>query len=76
MKWVCYCFLEAKSAILQLYYGESKFDEMMVVTVFVLDQQVQFGFYSASSLKQQFAGTHVAPHNQIIHLCYIVCHIL
>jgi hypothetical protein len=28
---------------------------------FVLDQHVKLDFYSASSLKQQFAGRHVAP---------------
>ena len=33
---------------------------------FVLDQDVEFYFYSASSLKQQSAGKHVAP------LCHII----
>jgi hypothetical protein len=28
---------------------------------FVLDQHAELDFYSASSLKQQFAGRHVAP---------------
>jgi hypothetical protein len=28
---------------------------------FVLDQHAELDFYSASSLKQQSAGTHVAP---------------
>ena len=33
---------------------------------FVLDQYVEFDFYSASSLKQQSVGRHVAPLGQII----------
>ena len=33
---------------------------------FVLDQHAELGFYSASSLKQQSAGRHVAPLGQII----------
>ena len=30
---------------------------------FVLDQHAELDFYSASSLKQQFTGRHVAPHS-------------
>ena len=33
---------------------------------FVLDQHAEFEFYSASSLKQQYAGRHVAPLGHII----------
>jgi hypothetical protein len=33
---------------------------------FVLDQHAEFDFYSTSSLKQQFAGRHVAPLGHII----------
>jgi len=33
---------------------------------FVLDQQALLEFYSASSLKQQFIGRHVAPLGHII----------
>ena len=33
---------------------------------FVLDQHVELYFYSASSLKQQSAGTHIAPLGHII----------
>jgi len=33
---------------------------------FVLDQHAEFDFYSASSLKQQSAGRHVAPLRHII----------
>ena len=33
---------------------------------FVLDQHAEFDFYSASSLKQQSAGRHVAPPGHII----------
>ena len=55
--------VNANSAIFQLYYGEKKLifarddDELR----FVLDQQAELDFYSASSLKQQCAGRHVAP---------------
>ena len=45
----------ANSAIFQLYHGENKliFNEVH----FVLDQHAELDFYSASSLKQQPAGT-------------------
>jgi hypothetical protein len=33
---------------------------------FVLEQHAELDFYSASSLKQQFAGRHVAPFGHII----------
>ena len=33
---------------------------------FVLDQQIELDFFSASSLKQQSAGSHVAPLGHII----------
>jgi hypothetical protein len=33
---------------------------------FVLDQHAELDFYSASSLKQQFAGRYVAPPGHII----------
>jgi hypothetical protein len=33
---------------------------------FVLDQQAELDLYSASSLKQQFAGKYVAPLEHII----------
>jgi hypothetical protein len=33
---------------------------------FVLDQHAELDFYSASSLKQQFKGRHVAPLGHII----------
>jgi hypothetical protein len=46
----------ANSAIFQLYHGENKliFNEMMM-------KSAELDFYSASSLKQQSAGRHVAP---------------
>ena len=36
------------------------------VVRFVLDQYAELDLYSASSLKQQFAGRHVAPLEHII----------
>ena len=33
---------------------------------FVPDQHAELDMYSASSLKQQFVGRHVAPHGHII----------
>ena len=55
---------KANSAIFQLYHGETKliFNEIR----FVLDQHAELKFYSASSLKQQSAGRHVAPLGHII----------
>ena len=32
----------------------------------VLDQHIEFDFFSASSLKEQSTGRHVAPHGHII----------
>ena len=60
--------LNTHSAILQLYHGENKliFNEMMMRSSDVLDQHAELDFYSASSLKQQFAGRHVAPLGNII----------
>ena len=49
----------ANSAIFQQYHGN---DEVR----FVLDQQAELDFYSASSLKQQSADKHVAPLGHII----------
>ena len=49
-------------AIFQLYHGENslifKCDDDDGVR-FVLDQHAELDFYSASSLKQQFAGKHI-----------------
>jgi hypothetical protein len=49
----------------QLYHGESKlhFNEMMMMMMMSSDK---FDFDSASSLKQQTAGRHVAPLTHII----------
>jgi hypothetical protein len=61
----------ANSAIFQLYDGENKsifnfqWDDDDEVR-FVLDQHSNLDFYSASSLKQQTAGRHVAPLGHII----------
>jgi hypothetical protein len=58
----------ANSTIIQLYHGENKlmFNEMMMRFRFVLDQHAELDFNSASSLKQQSAGRHVAPLGHII----------
>ena len=52
----------ANSAIIQLYNFQWDDDEVR----FVLDQHAWLDFYSASSLKQQFADRHVAPLGYII----------
>jgi hypothetical protein len=39
---------------------------------FVLNQHAELDFYSASSLKQQSAGRHVAPLGHIILLCFFI----
>jgi hypothetical protein len=63
MKWVSeWLLFNANSAIFQLYHGENKliFNEIYEVR-YVLDQHAELDFYSASSLKQQSVGRHVAP---------------
>ena len=52
------------SAILWLEQVNFQWDEDGVR--FVLDQHAELDFYSASSLKQQSAGWHVAPLKHII----------
>ena len=51
----------ANSTIFQLYHGENKliFNEMMM-------RSAELDLYSASSLKQQSMGRHVAPPGHII----------
>jgi hypothetical protein len=51
----------ANSTIFQLYHGENKliFNEMMM-------RSSELDLYSASSLKQQSVGRHVAPPGHII----------
>jgi hypothetical protein len=59
----------ANSAIfqLQVYRGENKLNQWDDDEVrFVLDQHAELDFYSASSLKQQSTGRHVAPLGHII----------
>ena len=55
---------DANTAIFQLYHGENKliFNAMMMRSA----QHAELNFYSASSLKQQSAGRHVAPLGHII----------
>ena len=58
----------ATSAIFQRYHGENKliFNEMMMRSVLYKSNMFSFFFYSASSLKQQYADRHVAPPGHII----------
>jgi hypothetical protein len=49
-----------------LWREQVKFQWDDDVVRFVLDQYAELDFYSASSLKQQFAGRHVAPLEHII----------
>jgi len=48
--------------------NEQLFSHIMARTSvrFVLDQHAELDFYSASSMKQPFAGRHVAPLGHII----------
>ena len=65
MEWVSkWLLFNANSAIFQLYHGENTliFNEVC----FVLDHHADSDFYSASSLKQESAGIHVAPLGHII----------
>ena len=54
--------LNSNSTIFQLYHFQWDDDEVR----FVLDQHAEIDFYSASSLKQQSTGRHVAPLGHII----------
>jgi hypothetical protein len=55
-------------SIFQLFYDQNKlrFDDDDDDVLFVLDQHTELDFYSASTLKQQSAGRHVAPIGYII----------
>ena len=57
-------FFDANTPFFQLYHGENKliFNAMMMRYA----QHAELDFYSASSLKQQSAGRHVAPLGHII----------
>jgi hypothetical protein len=67
-EWVSeWLLLNANSVIFQLYHGKNKFFQWDDDKErFVLDQHAELDFYSASSLKQQSAGSHVAPLGHII----------
>jgi len=56
----------ANSAIVQLYHGENNVQRDDDEVRFVSDQHAELDFYSASSLKQQSTGRHVAPLEHII----------
>jgi hypothetical protein len=62
--WRSEWLLNANSAIFQLSQVNFQWDDDEVR--FVLDQHAELDFYSASSLKQQSAGRHVAPLGHII----------
>jgi hypothetical protein len=66
-EWVIVVF-KANSAIFQLYHGENKLiiNEMMMKSTLYQTNMLSLVFYSASSLKQQSAGRHVAPLGHII----------
>jgi len=51
-----------------MYHGENKlpYDEMMMISVFVLDQQAEFVFHIARLMKQMSTGRHVTPLRHII----------
>jgi len=52
---------------LHLYYGENKLYVNEMMSSFVLDQQAEFDFYSASSLKHEVPLGHIIsiPSNQV-----------
>jgi len=69
LEWVReWLLFNTNSAIFQLYHGWEQviFQWYDDEVHFVLDQHAELDFYSASSLKQQFAGRHVAPLEHII----------
>ena len=56
----------AISSIFQLFTWQEQVNIQWDDVLFVLDQHANLDFYSASSLKQQSAGRHVAPLGHII----------
>ena len=64
-KWLLF---NANSAIFQLYPGEKKLilNEMMMKSALYINQHAELHLYSASSLKYQSTGRHVAPLGHII----------
>ena len=60
--------LSANSAIFQLYHGENKLILNEMVMVSLCTRPTRCDIYSASSLKQQSVGRHVAP---LWHSCLI-----
>jgi hypothetical protein len=66
-EWVSDCFLRQLSNFSAISWREQvnfQWDDDEIC--FVLDQRAELDFYSASSLKQQSAGRHVAPFGHII----------
>jgi hypothetical protein len=56
-----------ETAIFQLYHGENMLQSYDHDDVrFIQDQHAYVGFVSASSLKQQSIGRHIAPRGHII----------
>jgi hypothetical protein len=56
-----------ETAIFQLYHGENMLQSYHHDDVrFIQDQHAYVGFVSASSLKQQSTGKHIAPRGHII----------
>ena len=65
-EWASDCCLMPKWAIFQLYHDENEFtfDEIIMMSGFYMINILSWIFYSASSLKQQSTGKHVAlPQN-------------
>ena len=68
-EWVSDCFLRQLSNFSAISWREQvnfQWDDDEIC--FVLDQRAELDFYSASSLKQQSAGRHVAPFGHIIQI--------
>jgi len=66
-EWVIELLLfNANSEILQLYHGENKLMLNEMVMRYALFSTNTLGFYTAGSLKQQFADKYVAPLGHII----------
>jgi hypothetical protein len=62
--WLIDC--EENSNLVLFYISKFYYNTFQLKVIFWIDQHAELDFYSASSLKQQSTGRHVAPFGHII----------
>ena len=62
--WLIEYFQRQNEQFLSNIMARTNYIRWDINVYFVLNQYAKLDFYSASSLKQQFAGRHAAPHGQ------------